>query len=83
MAKLLSLETVTDVSDVKRLRNLYDEVETQVRSLTCLGMDPKQYGAMLTPVLSTIPDYFKLVISRKFGKAVWDIKNITKYQYVG
>ena len=57
MAKLLSLETVTNVNEVKKLRQLYDEIETQVRSLQCLGLDPKQYGSMLTPVLLTkIPD---------------------------
>ena len=53
MAKLLSLETVTNVNDVKKLRQLCvcDEIETQVRSLQCLGLDPRQYGSMLTPVL--------------------------------
>ena len=33
MAKLLSLDTIFDISDVRGLRKLYDEVETQVRSL--------------------------------------------------
>ena len=80
MAKLLSLETVTNVNDVKKLRQLYDEIETQVRSLQCLGLDPRQYGSMLTPVLLTkIPDKFKLVISRQFGKSVWDISKVLEH----
>ena len=80
MAKLLSLETVTNVNDVKKLRQLYDEIETQVRSLQCLGLDPRQYGSVLTPVLLTkIPDEFKLVISRQFGKSVWDISKVLEH----
>ena len=75
MTKLLSLETVTNIDDVKRLRHLYDEIETHFRSLSSLGrLDPKSYGSMLTPVLlSKNPDDLKLVNSRKFGKSVWDI----------
>ena len=79
MKKLLSLDDVTDIGDVKKLRQLYDEVEIQVRSLSSLGMDAKCYGAMLTPVLlNKIPYEFNLEISRKVGKAVWDIENILK-----
>ena len=80
MAKLLSLDAVSDISDVKALRRLYDEIETQVRSLAGLGLDEKSYGCMLTPVLfQKLPDEFKLEISRKFGKTVWDIKQILDY----
>ena len=80
MAKLLSLAVVSDSANVKDLRQLYDEVETQVRSLSTLGLDPKSFGAMLTPVLfSKIPDEFKLVISRKFGKSLWDINIILEF----
>ena len=84
MAKLLSLDVVSDIANVKDLRQLYDEVETQVRSLSTLGLDPKSYGAMLTPVLcSKIPDECKLVISRKSGKSLWDINRILEFYNLG
>ena len=80
MSKLLSLETISEIADVKGLRHLYDEVETQVRSLSGFGLDPRNYGLMLTPILfSKIPDEFKLVISRKFGKTLWDIDKILEF----
>ena len=40
LAKQLSLDMITDISDVKGLRRLYDEVETQTRSLETLELDP-------------------------------------------
>ena len=80
MARLLSLESVCDISEVKNLRKLYDEIETQVRSLQTLGLDPMNYGPMLTPVLlSKLPDDFKLIISRQFGKTAWDIQKVLEF----
>ena len=77
MSKLLSLGNVPIFSDVKGLRTLYDEVETQVRSLQNLGLDPENYGPMLTPILlQKLPDDLKLIISRHFGKAAWDIEKL-------
>ena len=62
---------------MKELRCLYDEVEKQVRSLNCLGVNSDNYGPMLVPVLfSKIPEELKLIISRKFGKDVWDIQSV-------
>ena len=66
-----------NINDVKALRLLYDHVETQVRSLNNLDITCKNYGPMLVPVLmSKLPSELKLLISRKFGKALWDIENI-------
>ena len=33
MGKLLNLDVISDITDIKGMRCLYDEVETQVRSL--------------------------------------------------
>ena len=40
MSNLLNLETVKPISDLKELRALYYEVETQIRSLDNLGLQP-------------------------------------------
>ena len=80
MAKLLSLDTIDDISDIKGLRRLYNEVETQVRSLASLKLTSHQYGPMLTPVLlQKLPSEFQLIISRKFGKSLWDIERILEF----
>ena len=59
------------------MRKLFDTIETQVRSLNCLGYDCHSYGPMLIPILlSKLPQDVNLNISRKFSKNVWDIKLI-------
>ena len=78
MTKLLSMGCVVDVSDIKGLRCVYDEVEGQVRSLRCLGLDPQNYGSMYVPILfEKLPDELKLIISRnQSGRQIWDINLI-------
>ena len=77
MNKLLNLEPVHNILDVKNLRHLYDSTEAQVRSLRPLGLDATSYGPLLIPILlQKLPEELKLVISRQFGgKTTWDIEN--------
>ena len=77
MNKILSLNNVYDSTDIKSLENLFDTIETQVRSLNSLGYDYHSYGRMLIPILLLkLPTNLNLEISRRFGKNVWDIKLI-------
>ena len=79
MTTLLSLDTISSIFDLKNLRKVYDEVETQIRSLEDLGLDLKSYESLLAPVLmSKLPDELKLLTSRQFGKNVWEITEIMK-----
>ena len=48
--KLLDLEFI-DSKNVKGLRNLYDKIETEIRSLDSLGCDSTTYGTMLIPII--------------------------------
>ena len=68
MNKLFSLNNVFDSTGIKSLRKLFDTIETQVRSLNCLGYDCHSYGSMLILILlSKLPQDLNLEISRKFG----------------
>ena len=50
-----------------------------MRSLNNLGVEANNFGPMLVPVLlSKLPSDFKLIISRQFGKNVWNIEQIIK-----
>ena len=61
MSNLLNLETVKLISDLKGLCALYDEVETQARSLNNLGLQPNHYRPMFIPVLmNKLPKKFKI-----------------------
>ena len=75
--KLLSLENIYSINNLKGLRSLCDQVERQVRCLNALGHDPKSYGLMLVPIfMIKLPEELKILISRKLGKEVWDIQII-------
>ena len=66
MNKLLNLEGTTNFSNIKDLRILYDTIETQVRSLNSLRLDPKSYGPMLIPVvMSKLPQEKKKGVAPK------------------
>ena len=80
MTALLSLDTIPSIFDLKNSRKFYDEVETQIRRLENLGLDPKSHGSLLVPVfMCKLPDELKLFISRQFGKNIWEITEIMKF----
>ena len=51
MNKLLNLEGSSGFTDIKELRGLYDTIATQIRSLNSIGLNEKNYGPMLIPVI--------------------------------
>ena len=76
---LLNLNVGCGFNDVKELRILFDTIETQVRSLNSLGLDEKNYGSMLIPIImSKLNQEVRLIITRQFGKNVWDIKSVQR-----
>ena len=71
---LLNLPVVTSLSDIRRIRYIYDKIESRVRGLQGLGINPDSYDNLLIPImLSKLPDELRLIISRKFPKNVWNI----------
>ena len=75
MNNLLKIKPVTRDRDVKGLRTLYDNIESQARSLESLGIDSKNYGALLAPVImEKIPHYIRLIINRKVKE--WDLQQM-------
>ena len=79
MNKLIKIEKVISVHNIKELRNLHDKVESHVRSLIAIGINSEHYGALLIPIiLDKLPDDIRLVISRKLGKETWKIEEFMK-----
>ena len=77
MDSLLKLPRVTLASDIKRVRDVYDKIEINVRSLQALGIKSEMYGSLLIPVMmEKIPEEFRLVISRKMKSDTWDINEL-------
>ena len=68
MEQLLNIDDVASQHDVKCLRQLYDVIESNVRSLKSLGVKADSYGSLLSSVLMTkLPSELRLIVSRKFG----------------
>ena len=61
--------------ETKKLRDLYDKIEINIRSLKALGIESESFGNLLVPVvMEKIPSELRLIISRKFGsKETWDL----------
>ena len=81
MNKLLTLEKIKHENDLLAMRNLCDLLKAQVRSLNNLGINAKDYGPLLIPVIITkIPKQINVIICRKFeeDKRAWDINEILK-----
>ena len=81
MSELVSLVPVTSINATKRLRDLHDKVEANLRSLKSIGVDSKMYGCLLVPILKTkLPPELNLIISRKFNSSsdIWTIEDIMK-----
>ncbi|XP_068738997.1 uncharacterized protein [Montipora capricornis] len=68
MDDLLKLPSVNSVHGTKKLRDLFDKIEINIRGLNALGVEPRSFGNLLVPVvMETIPSELRLVVDRKFG----------------
>ena len=64
---------------VSRLSSFYNTIESHIRSLLTMGLNPSHYGPLLIPViLERLPDAIKLLITRKLGKNNWKILELVE-----
>ena len=76
MDLLLNADAVTSDQNLKGLRQLYDHVESHVRSLKSLGVTSENYGSLLASVLmNKLPHELKLIITRK-REEDWNLDSI-------
>ena len=76
---LLSLEPVTSQHNLCGLRHLYNSVESQVRGLKSLGVEPSLYGSLLSSVLlQKLPSELRLIVSREVSESDWNLNELLK-----
>ena len=79
MESLVKIAAVTSDSNLKCLRELYDQVEAHVRALQALGVESGSYGKLLVPLLmEKLPTNLRLIISRCIDKQEWDLDVILR-----
>ena len=77
MEALTKIPKVASTSEVKRLRSLYDTVESHVRGLESMEISSEMYGCFLTPIMmQKLPEEFRIAISRNLESETWDLKEI-------
>ena len=77
MEALTKIPKVASTSEVKRLRSLYDTVESHVRGLESMEISSEMYGCFLTPIImQKLPEGFRIAISRNLESETWDLKEI-------
>ena len=68
MDALLKLPSINSVHETKKLRELYDKIEINIRGLNALGVESQSFGNLL------VPSELRLIVSRKFGsEGTWNL----------
>ena len=76
---LLNFHPVKDASNVNKLRDLYDAVETNVRNLKSLGVESERFGPVLIPtILTKIPETIRLDVSKVTRSEDWNFEKVLK-----
>ena len=79
MEALLSLPAVASVYELRNLRQLYDKVESHVRSLKSIGIAASSYGNLLASILmKKIPSELCLIVSRETVEDNCDLDSLLK-----
>ena len=70
MDALLHCPAVGNMNDVKKLRELYDKLEVNVRSLGALGLHSGGYQQVMSPeILKKLPSELQVMITRRLKQS--------------
>ena len=61
------------MNTVSGLRNLTEKLESTIRNLKGLKVDPTSYDILLVPLINEkLPTEMRLIIARNFDNKLWD-----------
>ena len=61
------------MNTVSGLRNLTEKLESIIRNLKGLKVDPTSYDILLVPLINEkLPTEMRLIIARNFDNKLWD-----------
>ena len=65
--------------DTRKLRELYDTLESHIRSLKSLGLPSGSYGSLLSSIImSKLPQELRLIISKEIKGNEWQLDTIMR-----
>jgi len=74
---LLSVSPVNSSQNTQKLRQLYDTLESHVRSLKSLGVPSSSYGSLLSSIImNKLPQDLRLIVSREIKDEEWHLDRI-------
>ena len=74
--RLSKLEKVKGGTNIKELRILFNQIESNIRALGIVGVKPEHYGPLIISlVFERLPDDIKLQISQTLGKNNWEVED--------
>ena len=77
--ELLNVQPVYNERDARRLRSLYDFLETKHQALQALEVDESTYSAIVVPsVLEKLPHALRLTITRGKEHQLWNLSDLLK-----
>ena len=77
MNELLKSKKITSDKDLTGLRKFFYYIESHVRTLQGLGIESKNYGSLLAPIiLGRLSHQLKLIITRNLKDEIWDLDKI-------
>ena len=79
MEKLPYVRVVSPDANITCLRKLFDEIESNVRSLKSLRVKANSYGSLLVRIIMNhLLHQLKLVASRSLSSDLWDLTESLK-----
>ena len=80
MEFLVKLPAVRDVNSVTSLQKMYDRVESTIRNVKSVGINPDSYGSLLTLLLTkNLPSELAMIIARKFSDEIWNLEELMNH----
>ena len=75
--ELLKSKKITSDKDLTGLHKFFYHIESHVRTLQGLGIESKNYGSLLAPIiLGRLSHQLKLIITRNLKDEIWDLDKI-------
>ena len=79
--QLLSRKPILNLHDVKKLGETFDKIESKVRNLKTLNVDPEQFGPVsVSIIMSKLPNEIRLLISRAMPlNREWEVEIVMNH----